>query len=77
MRLMKAYRFSVVIEEDNDGFYAYCPELEGCYTQGETYDEALRNIRDSVRLHVEDRLSNGDPIPSPTTVTLTSLEVAV
>ena len=74
---MKAYRFSVVIEEDNDGFYAYCPELEGCYTQGKTYDEALRNIHDSVRLHVEDRLGNGDPIPSPTTVTLTSLEVAV
>ena len=54
---MTAYRFSVVIEEDEDGFFARCPELQGCYTQGGTYDEALRNIRDAIRLHIEDRLS--------------------
>jgi len=74
---MKAYRFSVVIEEDDDGFFAYCPELQGCYTQGKTYQEALQNIGDAVRLHVEDRLDSGEPIPAPTTVTLTTLEVAV
>ena len=74
---MNAYRFSAVIEEDQDGFYAYCPELHGCYTQGKTYSEALKNLRAAVRLHVEDRLSSGQPIPAPTTVTLTSLEVAV
>ncbi len=74
---MKTYRFSVVIERDEAGFYAYCPELQGCYTQGKSYDEALRNIGDVVRLHVEDRLGSGEPIPSPTTVTLTTLEVAV
>jgi predicted RNase H-like HicB family nuclease len=74
---MKTYRFSVVIEHDDAGFFAHCPELQGCYTQGRTYDDALENIRDAVRLHVEDRLGNGDSIPSPTAVTLTSLEVAV
>ncbi len=74
---MRTYRFSIVIEEDGDGFYAYCPELQGCYTQGETYEEAMENIHDAIRLHVEDRLSRGEPIPSPTTVTLTSLELAV
>ena len=65
MRPMKAYRFSVVIEEDEDGFYAHCPELQGCYTQGKTYQEALENIEDAVRLHIENRLSSGDPIPLP------------
>ena len=75
--LMSAYRFSVVIEEDKDGFYAYCPELQGCYTQGKTYAEALDNIRDAMRLHVQDRLDSQEPIPPPTTVTITSLEVAV
>ena len=74
---MKTYRFSVVIEKDEDGFYAYCPELQGCYTQGETYEEALANIQDAIRLHVEDRLSNKEAIPSPAAVTLTSLEIAV
>lgn len=63
MDYVKAYRFSVVIEGDGDGFFAHCPELQGCYTQGKTYDEALRNIHDAVRLHLEDRLGNGEPIP--------------
>jgi predicted RNase H-like HicB family nuclease len=57
---VNAYRFSVVIEGDKDGFFAYCPELQGCYSQGKTYDEALANIRDAVRLHLEDRLDQGD-----------------
>jgi predicted RNase H-like HicB family nuclease len=74
---MGAYRLSVVIEGDEDGFYAYCPELQGCYTQGKTYDEALRNIGDAVRLNVEDRLAHGEDIPSPASVTLTTLEIAV
>jgi predicted RNase H-like HicB family nuclease len=74
---MNAYRFSVVIEGDKDGFFAHCPELQGCYTQGKTYDEALRNIQDAVRLHVADRLEQGEPIPEPASVTLTSLEIAV
>jgi predicted RNase H-like HicB family nuclease len=74
---VNAYRFSVVIEGDKDGFFAHCPELQGCYSQGKTHDEALRNIRDAVRLHVEDRLEQGEPIPDPASVTLTSLEIAV
>ncbi|MCH8161248.1 MAG: type II toxin-antitoxin system HicB family antitoxin [Chloroflexi bacterium] len=57
---MKAYRFSVVIEGDADGFFAHCPELQGCYSQGDSYDEALANIRDAIQLHVEDRLTGGD-----------------
>ena len=74
---MKTYRFSVIIEKDKDGYFAYCPTLQGCYTQGKTYDEALRNIHDAVRLHLEERLENGEPIPSPSSVTLASLEIAV
>ncbi len=53
---MKTYRFSVVIEQDSEGYFAWCPELQGCYTQGITYEEALDNIRDAIRLHVVDRL---------------------
>jgi len=74
---MKVYRFSVLIEKDEDGYFALCPELQGCYTQGDTYEEALRNIRDAIRLHVEDRLSSGEDIRQPESVSLTSLEVAI
>ena len=53
---MKKRKFVVVIEKDKDGYFAFCPELQGCYTQGETYEEVFENIQDAIRLHVEDRL---------------------
>lgn len=70
-------RFSVVIEKDRDGYFAFSPELQGCYAQGDTYEEALENIRDAISLHVEGRLETGEEIPQPESVSLTSLEVAV
>jgi predicted RNase H-like HicB family nuclease len=74
---MKTYRFSVVIEKDKDGYFAFCPELQGCYTQGDTYEEVLENIKDAIHLHVEDRLESSEEIPQPESISLTSLEIAV
>ena len=46
----------VFIEKDEDGFYVVeCPLFEGCYSQGKTLDEALRNIREVIRLVAEER----------------------
>ncbi|MFB3827768.1 MAG: type II toxin-antitoxin system HicB family antitoxin [Bryobacteraceae bacterium] len=74
---MRSYRFSVLVEKDADGYFALCPELQGCYTQGRTYEEAVSNIRDAIRLHLEDRLETGEEIGQSEAVSLTSLEVAV
>ncbi len=74
---MKTYRFAVVIEKDEDGYFALCPQLQGCYTQGDTFEEAIANIKDAIRLHVEDRLANNEPVPTADVVSLSTLEVAV
>ncbi|MDP3030412.1 MAG: type II toxin-antitoxin system HicB family antitoxin [Deltaproteobacteria bacterium] len=74
---MGAYKFSVIIEKDIDGYFAFCPELQGCYTQGDTYEEVLGNIKDAIRLHVEDSIENGEDIPQAESVSLTLMEVAV
>jgi predicted RNase H-like HicB family nuclease len=74
---MSVYKFSVVIEKDIDGYFAFCPELQGCYTQGDTYEETLENIKDAIRLHIEDRLETGEEIPQAESVSLTMMEVAV
>ncbi|MFA5771712.1 MAG: type II toxin-antitoxin system HicB family antitoxin [Thermoplasmata archaeon] len=74
---MKNYKLSVVIEKDENGYFAFCPELQGCYTQGDTYEEAIQNIKDAIRLHIEDRLESGEDVPTVETISLTSLEVAV
>ena len=67
---MKTYRFSIVIEKDSEGYFAFCPELQGCYTQGSTYEEALINIKDAIQLHLEDRIEDGEDIPQSESVSL-------
>ena len=60
---MGSYEFTVVIERDEDGrFVAICPALQGCYTEGQTEQEARELIEDAIRLHVADRLERGEPI---------------
>ncbi|MCK4394111.1 type II toxin-antitoxin system HicB family antitoxin [Candidatus Bipolaricaulota bacterium] len=73
---MKNYRFSVVIERDEEGYYAFCPELQGCYTQGDTCEEALENIKDAIHMYLGDRLESGEEIPQAESISLTSLGVA-
>jgi len=51
--------------------------LQGCYSQGETYEEAVANIKDAIRLHIEDRRAGGEEVPSQVSVSLSTVEVAV
>ena len=44
---------SVAIERDEDGFYAWCPGLAGCHSQGRTLDEIMANIRGAIELYLE------------------------
>jgi predicted RNase H-like HicB family nuclease len=46
-------KVSVVIEQDEHGCYAWCPELKGCQSQGKTVEETLANIREAIELFVE------------------------
>jgi len=60
---VQSYEFTVVIERGEDGrFLAICPALQGCYTEGETEDEARQLIQDAIRLHVESRLARNEPV---------------
>ena len=46
----------VLVEKDEDGFYVVeCPLLKGCYTQGKTLDEALKNIHEVIELCLEEQ----------------------
>ncbi len=74
---MKNYRFSIVIEKDENGYFAFCPEIQGCYTQGDTYEEALKNIKDAIRLNVKDRVESKEDIPKLDSISLTTLEFAI
>ncbi|MBM2831831.1 MAG: hypothetical protein HW414_883 [Dehalococcoidia bacterium] len=61
---MPDYKFTVVVERDEDGLYvASVPLLQGCYTQGKTYEEALEGVKDAIKLHIEARRTLGELIP--------------
>ncbi len=47
------YKVSTVIEKDEHGFYAYCPELPGCQSQGDSLDEATANLKEAIELYLE------------------------
>ena len=47
------YTATIVIEKDEDGYYAWCPALKGCHTQGDTLDEALANAKEAVEVYLE------------------------
>lgn len=48
-----SYKVNVVIEKDDQGYYAYSPELEGCQSQGDSLDEVMTNIREAIELYLE------------------------
>lgn len=48
-----ACKASGVIEKDENGFYAWCPEPKGCQSQGSTLEEAMANIKEAIELYLE------------------------
>lgn len=52
---MKNREFYVVIERDEDGMYiGEVPQLKACYSQGETIDELMQNIREVIEMCLEE-----------------------
>ena len=52
----KSYQLPILTEKDEDGVYVVeCPVFSGCYSQGRTMDEALKNIREVIDLCLEEK----------------------
>jgi len=70
-------RFTVVLEQEPDeGFVVSVPTLPGCVSQGDTREDALRNIREAIELYLEDCRESGDPIPSESGREFVEIEAA-
>ena len=46
-------KITAIIEKDEYGYFAYCPELKGCHTQGDTFEEAYSNLKEAADLYLE------------------------
>ncbi len=54
---------SIVIEPDEDGYYAYCPALKGLHTCGATESEALENAKNAATAYIRSLIKHNEPIP--------------
>lgn len=61
---MADYNYTVIMEREEDGgYHAFCPALRGCHSQGDTYEETVRNITEAVQLYIESLKARSEPVP--------------
>lgn len=67
---MRSFVLRVVLEQDEDVWRAYIPELEakGASTWGHTREEALRNMQEVAQMVMEELEEDGEPLPPSVTV---------
>lgn len=63
---MKRFIYEVTIGHDESGFYAYVPDLEGCFGGGDTLEEVYSSIIDGLETHIESLVVYGMDIPKAT-----------
>jgi antitoxin HicB len=57
-------RYTVILQKEEDGGYvATVPVLPGCVSQGDTREEALKNIEEAIEAYLEDVRAAGESIP--------------
>ncbi len=72
-----SYKVNVIVEKDEHVFYAYCPELEGCQTQGDSLEETFKNIKEAIELYLETLSEDGVRDLLNKKILTTSLQVQV
>jgi len=71
------YVYRLVIEPDEDKYYAEIPALPGCYSWGHTYQEALKNIKEALELWLAVKIESGEPIPNDDPETIKNADFTV
>ena len=73
----RSLSFSVIYEEaPGEGYVAFAPSLPGCHTQGDTIEEAEKNIQEAIELYLESLEANGEAIPQEKRILQGKIDVA-
>lgn len=62
---MNHYEIIIYWSDADQAFLAEAPELPGCMAHGDSYEEALRNVRDAMALWLDVAREQGESIPMP------------
>jgi predicted RNase H-like HicB family nuclease len=66
----------VLVPQPEGGYFVQCPTLPGCYSQGETVEESLANIKEAIELVIEDMVASGEQVPQSGAPIVTEVTVA-
>lgn len=61
----------IIIEKTKEGYYAECPFIQGVYAQGDTEEEVRVNLKDVLKMTLEDIKSRGERVDLKDSVSLT------
>ncbi len=67
-------QYLTIFEKTATGYSAYSPDLLGCISTGETYEDVEQNMREAIAFHLEGLRLEGYEIPQPSTLS-TYIEV--
>ena len=70
---MRTYTYTVKIhppDDENSHDYVQVPALPGCFTQGDTFEQAIAMAQDAITCHLEGLIADGEPIPEGTPMLL-------
>ncbi len=59
---MSEIEYGIIITQDEDGFYAEVPDLDGCSTSGDTFEEVLKNIREAIFSYIGSMRKHGETV---------------
>ncbi|MEK6756162.1 MAG: type II toxin-antitoxin system HicB family antitoxin [Bacteroidota bacterium] len=77
-RVRKVLDFKVFLEADSTGGYVVsCPSLPGCFSQGDTVEEAVENIKKAIELCLEDMIERKERLPDTARTFVSSVVVTV
>lgn len=68
-------KYTVILVPEEEGYSVEVPALPGCYTQGETRDEAISMAKEAIELYLESCKAHSEPIPEETGVESLIVEV--
>lgn len=72
-----SYKVSIIIEKDEYGYYAFCPDLEGCQSQGDSVEKVIANIKEAIELYLETLEADERNVYLSKEILTTTLEVKV
>lgn len=73
---METRYYTVIIEQEDDGYHVFCPALKGCHSQGDTIEESLANIQEAMQVYIESLKAHNEPIPTEN-ILIKPMEIAV